>query len=106
MITKEQRIDRLRRHMDLKRSYEVQLGNATTDAEKKHLEGRIAEVASNIEATKPQEPKALLPKITKTAAEEASLPENRENRDVNNKDQKMLGPKRERTKIKKVENPF
>jgi hypothetical protein len=103
MITQEQIAQRQRRHKDLKAKYEVQLDNAETDAEKKHLEARIAEITSNMKPVSLPEPKALLPKITKTAEDAAKGAKEDVLQPSSRKPPK---PKPKLNKIKNVGNPF
>lgn len=103
MITKNQRSDRLRRLRALKARYVMKLDEAETAAEKKHFEARIAEVVGNIKATKPPAPKALLPKITKTAEDVAKKAEEDIVHSLKPKSSEL---KRTLKKVKNVGNPF
>jgi hypothetical protein len=111
MITENQRAERLRDHRELKEFLELALKAAKTKGEKEHLNARIAEVENDIEATKlptkllepvaVQKPKALLPKITKTAEENAKKAETHIVQPIR---QKFAEPKRKLMKMKKVGN--
>lgn len=103
MISKKTRVERLRRHKDLKAKYEVKLAGAETDAEKRHYEARIAEVVGNIEATELPKPKALLPAITKTAEDTAKKAEEHI---VQPMKPPRPTPTRTLKKVKNVGNPF
>jgi hypothetical protein len=104
MISKKTRVERLRRHKDLKAKYEVKLVGAETDAEKRHYEARIAEVVGNIKATELPKSKALLPAITKTAEEDAKKAEE----DIVHplKPQSPTLKRTDMKKVKNVGNPF
>lgn len=103
MITENQRSDRLRRLRALKVRYVVKLEEAGTAPEKRHYEARIAEVVSNIKATEPPKPKALLPAMTKTAEDAAKKAEEHI---VQPMKPERPALKRTLKKVKKVGNPF